>query len=118
MYCLVIIVTAAGGGAGAGEGRQAVRLRGVLVAGAQPLCDPDLRVLGGAGAGRLQQPAGLPPAHRLPAAVLRLPPAAGPRLVEVPTALPRDNVQGGNVFRLDPKPRFESYNKLSAIFIS
>lgn len=72
----------------------------VVVASAQSLCDPHLGVLRAAArAGRLQQPAGLlvPPA-RISAAVLRVFTVAGTRLVEIPTALPRDNVQGGDVF--------------------
>lgn len=79
-----------------------MRLRGVFLARTQPLRHPDLRVRQSAGAGRLQQPSGLllPPAHGLPAAVLRVSTAAGPGVVEVPTALPRDHVQGRDVFRL------------------
>lgn len=80
-----------------------MRVRGVLVPRPQPLRDPHVGVLRAPGlAGRLQQPPGvlLPTAGRLPAAVLRVPPAPGPGLVEVPSALPRDNVQGGDVFRL------------------
>lgn len=73
----------------------------VVIARAQPLRHPHVRVLRPAAlTGGLQQPPGLqlPPADRLPAAMLGLPPASGPGLVEVPTALPRDNVQRGDVF--------------------
>ncbi|CAH2094889.1 unnamed protein product [Euphydryas editha] len=100
----VRVITAPGGSTSSGEGREALRLRGVLVPGAQPLRHAYLRVLcPPALASGLQQPPGLllPPARRLPAAVLGVPPAPGPGLVEVPTALPRDNVQRGNVLRLD-----------------
>lgn len=77
-----------------------MRVRRVVIASAQSLCDSHLSVLRAAArAGRLQQPARLflPPA-RISAAVLRVLTVAGPRLVEIPTALPRDNVQGGDVF--------------------
>lgn len=48
----------------------------------------------------MQQPAGglLPAAYGVPTAVLRLPATAGPSVVEVPAALPRDHVQGRDVF--------------------
>lgn len=99
----VIIITAAGGGARPREGRQALRLRRVLVAGAQPLRDPHVRVRQPASPGGLQQPPGvlLSTAGGLPAAMLRVSTAAGPGLVEIPTALPRDHVQGRDVFRLE-----------------
>lgn len=100
----VRIITTPSGSTSPGEGREALRLRGVFVPGAQSLRDAHIRVFRPpAFAGGLQQPPGLllPPARRLPAAVLRVPPAPGPGLVEVPTALPRDNVQRGNVLRLD-----------------
>lgn len=77
-----------------------MRLGRVVVASAQPLRDPHVGVLRAAAcAGRLQQSAGLllPPAG-ISAAMLRILTVAGPRLVEIPTALPRDNVQGGDVF--------------------
>ncbi|CAG9565743.1 unnamed protein product [Danaus chrysippus] len=92
---IVGVISSPRGCAGACEGRQAVRLGRVLVS--SPLRNP--HQLPRAAAGRLQQPL-LPPASRLPAAVLRLPAAPGTSLVEVPTALPRDNVQGGDVLRL------------------
>lgn len=100
----VRIITTPSGSTSPGEGREALRLRGVFVPGAQSLRDAHIRVFRPpALAGGLQQPPGLllPPARRLPAAVLRVPPAPRPGLVEVPTALPRDNVQRGNVLRLD-----------------
>lgn len=80
-----------------------MRFGRVVVACAQPLRYAHVGLLRAAAlAGGLRQPAGLlvPAARRLPAAVLRLPTAAGSRLVEVPTALSRDNVQGRDVFRL------------------
>lgn len=81
-----------------------MRLRGVIVTSAQPLCHPHVRVrCPPALAGGVQQPPRLlvPPAHGIPAAVLRVSAATGPGLVEVPTALSRDNVQGRDVFRLE-----------------
>lgn len=95
---VVGVFSASCGGASAGEGRQAVRVGRVLVPGT--LRHP--HQLPGAPAGRLQQPV-VPPARRLPAAVLRLPAAARTSLVEIPTALPRDNVQRGDVLRLIPR---------------
>lgn len=80
-----------------------MRLRRGGVAGAQPLRHPHLGLRHPAGLpGRLQQSPRLllQTARRLPAAVLWLPTFAGQGLVEIPTALPRDNVQGGDVFRL------------------
>lgn len=97
----VVIVASTGRCSRAGEGRQAVRGGRVVLAGAQPLRHAHLRVLGPSGlAGRLQQPAGLlvPAARRIPAAMLGIPAATGSSLVEIPTALPRNNVQGGDVF--------------------
>lgn len=98
----VSIIAPKGCSAGAREGRQAVRVRRVLLARAQPLRDPHLGLQPPTLAGGVQQPPRvlLPPADRLPAAVLRIPPPTGQGLVEVPTALPRDNVQRRDVFRL------------------
>lgn len=104
-FFAVVVVAAACGGAGVSEGRQALRLGRGVVARAQPLRHAHRRVRSAAEPGRLQQPAGhfLPAASRLPATVLGLPTAPGPGLVEVSAALPRGNVQGGNVLRLvDP----------------
>lgn len=78
-----------------------MRVGRVVLAGSQPLCHPHLGVLRPpALAGGLQQPPRLhlPPARSVPAAVLRLSPATRQGLVEIPTALPRDNVQGRDVF--------------------
>ncbi|KOB76167.1 Uncharacterized protein OBRU01_01609 [Operophtera brumata] len=89
-----------GGGPRASKGREALRVRRVLVSRAQPLRHPHLRVREPASPGGLQQPPGVvvPPARGLPAAVFRVSTVAGPGLVEVPTALPRDHVQGRDVF--------------------
>ncbi|KAH9642290.1 hypothetical protein HF086_009654 [Spodoptera exigua] len=86
----VIVIAPTSGSSRPSEGRETLWLRGVIVTSAQPLRHPDVRVLRPAAlAGRVQQPARVvvPPARGLPAAVLWVPAAAGPRLVEVPTAL-------------------------------
>ncbi|CAH0690395.1 unnamed protein product [Spodoptera exigua] len=85
-----IVIAPTSGSSRPSEGRETLWLWGVVVTSAQPLRHPDVRVLRPAAlAGRVQQPARVvvPPARGLPAAVLRVPAAAGPRLVEVPTAL-------------------------------
>lgn len=98
----VIIITAPGGGPCPSEGWEAMRVRRVLFPRAQSLRYPHVRVRQPAGPSGLQQPPGLllPPACGLPAAVFRVSTAAGPGLVEIPSALPRDHVQGRDVFWL------------------